>query len=345
MKSIIEYFIFIVLIFEINSLLPPEKREELLSKYTKKISPENFGLEGNNFSSEESISYDTETITGILGTYDFPQNFNFLETHGITPVIKDQEGCGSCWAFASSTALAYRFKLKGLDLDLSPQDALSCYLRDCEFGNFLIDPQLNLIKNGTVTEQCLPYTSGSKLIEECPAKCKDGSDIKRYYSQNAYTTDGLVTETSYYDIVTLIIDQLISKGPVSTGIIVYKDFNDLAKKASCPNTIYKYDGRSKELGGHAIVIVGYGYSESDKRYYWIIQNSWGNICDNGFMKIEFGQVGIENIAFSEPYLEEEGKTPQEVNLVFKNKDTLCDIEIVPQKDEINKWVNTLEINF
>ena len=58
------------------------------------------------------------------------------------------------------------------------------------------------------------------------------------------------------------------------------------------------------------------------------------------MKIEFGQVGIENIAFSEPYLEEEGKTPQEVNLVFKNKDTLCDIEIVPQKDEINKWVNT-----
>ena len=345
MKSIIEYFIFIVLIFEINSLLPPEKREELLSKYTKKISPENFGLEGNHFSSGESISYDTETITGILSTYDFPQNFNFLETHGITPVIKDQEGCGSCWAFAASTALAYRFKLKGLDLDLSPQHALSCYLRDCELGNVMIDPQLNLIKNGTVTEQCLPYTSGSKVIEECPAKCKDGSDIKKYYSQNAYTTDGLVTETNYYDIVTLIIDQLISKGPVATGIIVYKDFNDLAKNANCPNTIYKYDGRSKELGGHAIVIVGYGYSESDKRYYWIIQNSWGNVCDNGFMKIEFGQVGIENIAFSEPYLEEEGKTPQEVNLVFKKKNTLCEIEIVPQKDEINKWENTLEINF
>ena len=32
-----------------------------------------------------------------------------------------------------------------VDVDLSPQDALSCYLRDCE-GNYLIDAQMNLVK-------------------------------------------------------------------------------------------------------------------------------------------------------------------------------------------------------
>ena len=30
-----------------------------------------------------------------------------------------------------------------------------------------------------------------------------------------------------------------------------------------------------------------------------------DFCDNGFAKIEFGEINVENIAFSEPYIEEE----------------------------------------
>ena len=183
MKSFMTFLILVLLVFKANSLLPPEKREELLNKYTNKITSESFYSDENFFNpndlKEHSFYYDVNTINGILKTYDFPQNYNFLEKHNITPIVKDQKNCNCCWSFASTSALAYRFKLKGLDIDLSPQDGLSCYLKDCALGNYIIDSQLNLIKNGTVTEQCLPFSSGDgQITAECPKEtCQDGSKV------------------------------------------------------------------------------------------------------------------------------------------------------------------------
>jgi hypothetical protein len=45
-------------------------------------------------------------------------------------------------------------------------------MKNCN-GNNLIDPFLSLTINGTLTEECLPFTSGARIIEECPSKCKD----------------------------------------------------------------------------------------------------------------------------------------------------------------------------
>ena len=43
-----------------------------------------------------------------------------------------------------------------------------------------IDAQLNLVKNGAVTEKCFPYKSGDgKTIPKCPSKCEDGSEFKK----------------------------------------------------------------------------------------------------------------------------------------------------------------------
>ena len=71
---------------------------------------------------------------------------------------------------------------------------------------------MNLVKNGTLTEGCLPFSSADGIsIEECPTTCKDGSEFKRYYSQNAYLTEDYLDEDSFYDIVALIMDQLIFK--------------------------------------------------------------------------------------------------------------------------------------
>ena len=79
-----------------------------------------------------------------------------------------------------------------VDVDLSPQDALSCFIKEC-IGIYLISPELNLIKNGTVTEGCLPFSSGDgKVVDECPTSCKDGSQFKKYYSQNAYSTEDYI---------------------------------------------------------------------------------------------------------------------------------------------------------
>ena len=44
-----------------------------------------------------------------------------------------------------------------------------------------------------------------------------------------------------------------------------------------------------------VVIVCHGYLIG--KYDWVIQNNQGGkFCDVGFIKIEFGQVGTENVA-------------------------------------------------
>ena len=100
---------------------------------------------------------------------------------------------------------------------------------------------------------------------------------------------------------------------------------------------------SESAGGHAVVIVGYGFQ--DNKYYWIIQNSWGTtFCNNGFTKIEFGQVRIEQVSFAEPYLPNNTVYPDKINIEFHSIDKNCDLDINfdPSLDYIE---NDFEINF
>ncbi|CAK5092031.1 unnamed protein product [Meloidogyne enterolobii] len=67
-----------------------------------------------------------------------------------------------------------------------------------------------------------------------------------------------------------IKEQLKKFGPVSAGFYVYEDFN------AYKDGVY-YNVKGKELGGHAVVITGYGTATcgGKKIPFWIIRNSWG----------------------------------------------------------------------
>jgi cathepsin B len=312
MKLLLIFLSSLLLISNVNSGLTEEQRKAILKKVTKFVSFHDRNQPLNqvyNRDDSYKMTYEASKIKEIIDKYSFPETYNFIEAESPTVNIKDQANCGGCWAFASTTALAYRLKKKGVDVDLSPQHGISCYLRDCDTGDYLINSQFNLVKNGTVTEQCLPYSSSDgSTIEACPTKCKNGDDIVKYYAKNAYTTEEDYSQENYYDIVTAIIDQLITKGPVESGIRVYSDFYSLRNNANCKNIIYSYDGKSESVGGHAVVIVGYGVENN--KYYWICQNSWGeDFCDGGFFKVEFGQINIEVVSFAEAFVDDnsEGK--------------------------------------
>ena len=352
MKIFIFYIFLVFSIIKINSKLPEELRQKLISKYTKKISLNNLDdlelLEDRLMSTDSNdlkFSYDFNTIKNLLDDYGYPQEYNFLEDINATVRVKDQARCGCCWSHASTTALAYRYQKLGIDVDLSPQHGLSCYLKDCDIGNYLIDSQLNLVKNGTVTEECLPFSSADgKTIEKCPSKCKDGSPLKKYYSQNAYMTEDYYSDDYFYDIILIIIDQLYTNGPVVSAIKVYGDFYDWHRDPiKCHNDIYSYDEKSELYGGHAVTIVGYGFINN--KFYWLIQNSWGeNTCDNGFVKVEFGQIGVEKIAFSEPYIPEEDITPVNFTVSLESFEPSCDIKIY-SSSSYEKWKNSLDLLF
>ena len=340
--------LYLIFISKILLKLPDEKRKNLLSKLTKIKSLENINqleneLDLNDFK-DTKIDYDPQKIKNLIDEYQFPQEYNFLEDINATIRVKNQANCGCCWAHASSSALGYRYQKLGKNIDLSPQYSLSCYIRDCEAGNYLIDPQLNLVKNGTVTEECLPFSSADGTnIEKCPEKCKDGTDIEKYYSRNAYMTQDYYSAETFYDIILIIMDQLITNGPVVSSITAYKDFMELHFDPKCPDVVYSYDGTSENLGGHAVTIVGYGLLNG--KYYWLIQNSWGeDACDKGFVKVEFGQIGVESVAFSEPYIPDEEATPQEIPVKFDYIDESCFLNVFSTLSYDN-WINTLDINF
>ena len=339
--------IFILLIgyltfIQVNLLLPREKKEELFLKYAKEIIDEDLINDFYLEPFQDLISYDKAKIDELLKNYNFPSEYNFIEDKKPKVHIKNQESCGCCWAMSSTTVLAYRYFVKGIEVDLSPQHELSCYVRNCDHGNNLIDPQLSLIKNETITEECLPFSSGSEVIEKCPTTCKNTEiPFKKYYAKNAYSIS--INQKNFYDVTSIIIDQLLTDGPVVTSFTVYKDLQKMSSyDTNCQNKVYTYDGVSELAGGHAVTIVGYGFL--DNKYYWLIQNSWGEkSCQNGYNKIEFGQVGIGSIAFSEPYIQEQSSGT--INVKFGSINEYdCSLEVT-STDNLDNWKSQLNLIF
>lgn len=331
-----------------------ERMEYLKRKLTKRINLENFDRESNqykpfkNYLKEEAyiIKYDSAKIAQIISDLGVPETYDFFNATGCKKVIKDQQRCGCCWSHAATTSLAYRYFVEGVDVNLSPQDGLSCYIRDCDIGNYLIDPALNLVKNGTVTEGCLPFSSGDgKSMEACPTSCKDGTPFKKYYAREVFMTEDFYSEENFYDIVSIMMYQIVNHGPIVTGFQVFDDFmtwSDDKYKERCINEAYSYDGESSFAGGHAVTIVGYGKAKG--KYYWLIQNSWGEeVCDNGLYKIEMGQVGVEMVAFEEPYIAPGGETV-EVPVAFDYIDEFCTL-YVNSLDPNANWFDVLEVSF
>ena len=335
----IKYFIVLFLFLlasNIQSQMTSKERDNLLNKYAKKIG-KNFNTIFNrpkSFYHGNYFTYEPSKIKEIINKYKFPENYNFIEETNATVHIKDQAYCGACWAFSSTTALSYRYHKIGIEVNLSPQYLISCYLKDCLLGEYIINTQFALVTYGTVTEECLPYSSNDgETIEDCPSECKNKEELKIYYAKNAYSTQIDYYNGDYYDIVTIILDQLINYGPVIADIDVYEDFDALYNSDNC-SEIYKYDGYSNYTGGHAVVIVGYGYEDS--KYYWIIQNSWGtNFCGDGFAKIEFGEIGIEKVSFSEPYIPENNSTEKTINAHFTLTKE-CNFKFNTEIDEIQE---------
>ena len=345
MKHLFQLYLTLLTLITLTSCKFSKRRLEYLkSKYLTKISPRNLETLRTDSRRLNTILYDSNVIKEIIDELGFPESYNFFEKTGARKYIKNQKYCGSCWSHATTSVLGYRFyQQMGIDVNLSPQNGLSCSTKDCENGNYEMDSAMYLVKNGAVTEDCFPFVSGDGVtMPECPTTCQDGSEYKKYYAQNVFTTAKYYSTEYFYTIVALILDQLVNYGPVMSGIQVFDDFNYwIYDRDTCKTGVYTYDGRSVYTGGHALVIVGYG--KLDDKYYWLLQNSWGEeSCDEGFVKIEMGQVGVEQVTFFEPYLPNQSAVKKSVNLNF-DVFNYCYMKIAASNKE--DWKNTVEFIF
>lgn len=210
------------------------------------------------------------------GLSDPPAEFDAREQwKGLVHPIRDQQQCGSCWAFSASEVLSDRFAIAARKQSpvLSPEDMVSCDKSDdgCQGG--MLPNAWNYLKDtGIVTDACFPYGAGAGTAPECVTTCANGADFKKYKASSIYSISG--NDNLQKDLST--------NGPIQVAFMVYSSF------MSYKSGVYaKHIWEILPEGGHAVKLMGWG--NEDGTDYWLVANSWTTSWGmDGFFKIKRG---------------------------------------------------------
>lgn len=191
----------------------------------------------------------------------------------MTPV-KEQGGCGACWAFATTAALESNVLISrntpGSSLDLSEQTLISCSGAGTCYGGW-IDVASDFIRDlGLPGESCYPFTATDGF---CLNNCVDWPP-DAYKISDWYKVPPTVNSLKY---------ALYNHGPLVVLMAVHTDFFYYG------SGIYTHTWGSFE-GYHAALIVGY----DDIGQCFIVKNSFGTDWgEDGYSRIAYGEIGSE----------------------------------------------------
>jgi len=204
--------------------------------------------------------------------YPLPDRFDWRE-YGIVTPIRDQSGCGSCWAFSVVAAMESNFAMMtgNLNLDLSEQKFISDYgpgMGSC-CGGYHYEALDYSKSSGTVTEDCFEYQS-----ENCGKTCTP-TDCDCYCTIGAYcanpcscryknqTCDDIFWTLGDYGHI-YEWDDPCGRGPIKRALV-------------CKGPIVT----CSPIMGHCFLLVGYDMHNSTCRQKygkdacWIVKNSHG----------------------------------------------------------------------
>jgi len=238
--------------------------------------------------------------TGQVKSY-LPSSWDWRNVDGVNFVsdVRNQGGCGSCYAFSSLGMLESRVNIltnNTKNYVFSTQDIVSCsqLSQGCEGGfPYLVAGRYGK-DYGVVEESCNPYVGKD---DSCSTKT-----CQRHYTANYKYVGG------YYGGCTeeAMKRALVENGPLAVSFEVYDDF--MLYKTG----VYHHTGMLKskledgfrafdpfELTNHAVLLVGYGHDEQIGEDYWTIKNSWGTEWgEAGYFRIRRGvdECAVESIA-------------------------------------------------
>lgn len=209
-----------------------------------------------------------------LPTQALPDRWDWREHNGVTPV-KNQGGCGSCWAFGTIGPVESAILIHdNVTVDLSEQWLVSCNQNQwgCHGGWWAHDYfQYKTDKfngSGAVLEQEFPYTATD---EPCNGPYHHPYHIDSWhyigYSLGVPSVDAIKNAIYTY-------------GPVSAGVAVNDAFGGYDGGVFNNNTSAPIN--------HAITLVGWDDTLGTNGV-WILKNSWDTGWGmDGYMYIEYG---------------------------------------------------------
>jgi cathepsin L len=190
---------------------------------------------------------------------------------GILTPVKDQMGCGSCWAFAAIEAIEAQYALQSGRLEeLSEQQILECTPNPLECGGdggcsggtpqLAWQAAMDLWANGSiVSEWSYPYESAHGDVGKCRLNAARMPPVAR--------VTGYVTLPS--NSMDAVLEALKTVGPLAVSVDASKWFlYSSGIFTGCQND-------ESPVLDHAVLLVGAGFDEEAQLPYWLIRNSWG----------------------------------------------------------------------
>ncbi|XP_034250957.1 ervatamin-B-like [Thrips palmi] len=199
---------------------------------------------------------------------------------GVVTSVKNEESCGSSWAFSVVGCVESRQALANGQSpnDLSPQQLVDCDDNDsgCNGGN-PYNAMLYMQNSGVEGWSSYPYAG---MVQSC-----------------RYVASKVVAKVSNVDFIQgdegeeRMRQEVQNNGPIAATVnaasAAFTHYaGGIIADASCPTTI-----------NHGVVIVGYGLEGPIP--YWIVKNSWGSSWgEQGYFRILRGRniCGINTLS-------------------------------------------------
>ncbi|KAL2328038.1 hypothetical protein Fmac_021465 [Flemingia macrophylla] len=210
---------------------------------------------------ETSFRYDSVSVT------DIPATMDWRKRGAVTP-IKDQGGCGSCWAFSAVAAVEGIHQITtGKLVSLSEQELVDCVKGDSEGcnGGYMEDAFDFIAKKGGIeSETHYPYKDNNKT-------CKVKNE-----------THG-VARINGYERVPANSEKALLKAVAHQPVSVYVDSARAAFQFYSSGIFTEKCGTIRD---HSVTVVGYGKARGGGKY-WLVKNSWGTQWgEKGYMRMK-----------------------------------------------------------